>query len=42
MRLSPICEMTTIGTVEGILNTTTDQAIVRAFSRQNELAAVPM
>ena len=42
MRLSPICEMTTIGTVEGILNTTTDQAIVRAFACESELAAEPV
>jgi Protein of unknown function (DUF3237) len=30
-----------VGVVEGILNTTTDQAIVRAFTCQNELATVP-
>jgi hypothetical protein len=29
-----------VGVVEGILNTTTDQAIVRAFACQNELATV--
>jgi hypothetical protein len=27
--------------VEGILNTTTDQAIARAFTCHNELATVP-
>src|ERR1700730_656138 len=32
----------TVGAVEGILNTTTDQAIVRAFACQNELATVPV
>ena len=32
----------TVGAAEGILNTTTDQAIVRAFACQNELATVPV
>lgn len=32
----------TIGTVEGILNTTTDQMIVRTYACQNELATVPV
>jgi hypothetical protein len=32
----------TVGTIEGILNTTTDQAIVRAFACVNELATVPV
>jgi hypothetical protein len=32
----------TLGAVEGILNTTTDQMIVRAFACVNELAAVPV
>lgn len=32
----------TIGVVEGILNTTTDQAIVRAYACQNELATAPV
>jgi Protein of unknown function (DUF3237) len=32
----------TVGAVEGILNTTTDQAIVRAFACVNELATVPV
>ncbi len=30
------------GAVEGILNTTTDRAIVRAFACENELASVPV
>jgi hypothetical protein len=30
----------TVGAVEGILNTTTDQAIVRAFACENQLATV--
>jgi hypothetical protein len=32
----------TVGTVEGILNTTTDQMIVRANACQNELETVPV
>jgi hypothetical protein len=32
----------TVGAVEGILNTTTDQAVVRAFACVNELATVPV
>jgi hypothetical protein len=32
----------TVGAVEGILNTTTDQAIIRAFACVNELATVPV
>jgi len=32
----------TIGAVEGILNTTTDQALVRAYACENELATVPV
>ena len=32
----------TVGAVEGILNTTTDQMIVRANACQNELATVPV
>jgi hypothetical protein len=32
----------TIGVVEGILNTSTDQALVRAFACRNELATVPV
>jgi len=32
----------TIGAVEGILNTTTEQATVRAFACENELATVPV
>jgi Protein of unknown function (DUF3237) len=32
----------TIGAVEGILNTTTEQALVRAFACENELATVPV
>jgi hypothetical protein len=31
-----------VGAVEGILNTTTDQAIIRAFACVNELATVPV
>jgi hypothetical protein len=30
----------TVGVVEGILNTTTDQAIVRSYACQNELATI--
>ena len=32
----------TVGVVEGILNTTTDQAIVRAYACENELATAPV
>jgi hypothetical protein len=32
----------TAGAVEGILNTTTEQAVVRAFACVNELATVPI
>ena len=32
----------TVGAVEGILNTTSDQAVVRAFACENELATVPV
>ena len=32
----------TVGAVEGILNTTADQMILRAYACQNELATVPV
>ena len=32
----------TVGAVEGILNTTTDHMILRAYACQNELATVPV
>lgn len=32
----------TVGTVEGVLNTTTDQMIVRTYACQNDLATVPV
>ena len=32
----------TVGAVEGILNTTTDQMIVRAYACENELATAPV
>lgn len=32
----------TVGAVEGILNTTTDQAIVRAFACENQLATAAL
>jgi hypothetical protein len=42
MKLSPICEMTMHYSFEGILNTTTEQALVRAFACENELATAPV
>ena len=32
----------TVGAVEGILNTTTDRMLIRAFSCENELATAPV